>query len=44
MKQSEHFLENAEYCAQMAENAPDEPTQIAKPPGRLSCDSLRDPA
>ena len=26
MKQSEHFLENAENCAQMAERAPDEPT------------------
>jgi hypothetical protein len=26
MKQSQHFLENAENCAQMAERAPDEPT------------------
>jgi ATP/maltotriose-dependent transcriptional regulator MalT len=26
MKQSEHFLENAENCAQLAERAIDEPT------------------
>jgi hypothetical protein len=26
MKQSQHFLENAENCAQLAERAPDEPT------------------
>ncbi|MFB9264174.1 hypothetical protein ACFFWD_13485 [Bradyrhizobium erythrophlei] len=26
MKQSQHFLENAENCAQLAEHAPDEPT------------------
>jgi hypothetical protein len=26
MKQSQHFLENAENCAQLAEGAPDEPT------------------
>jgi hypothetical protein len=26
MKQSQHFFENAENCAQMAERAPDEPT------------------
>jgi hypothetical protein len=26
MKQSEHFLENAENCAQLAERAPDTPT------------------
>jgi hypothetical protein len=26
MEQSQHFLENAENCAQMAERAPDEPT------------------
>jgi ATP/maltotriose-dependent transcriptional regulator MalT len=26
MKQSEHFLENAENCAQLAEHAADEPT------------------
>jgi hypothetical protein len=26
MKQSEHFLENAENCAQLAERATDEPT------------------
>jgi hypothetical protein len=26
MKQSEHFLENAENCAQLAEQATDEPT------------------
>jgi hypothetical protein len=27
MKQSEHFLENAENCAQLAERAQDEPTR-----------------
>jgi hypothetical protein len=27
MKQSQHFLENAENCAQLAERAPDEPTR-----------------
>jgi hypothetical protein len=27
MKQSKHFLENAENCAQLAERATDEPTQ-----------------
>jgi hypothetical protein len=26
MKQSQHFLENAENCAKMAERAPDEPS------------------
>jgi hypothetical protein len=26
MKQSQHFLENAENCAQLAERAADEPT------------------
>ncbi|MDB5578105.1 MAG: hypothetical protein JWR80_3281, partial [Bradyrhizobium sp.] len=26
MKQSQHFLENAENCARMAERAPDEPS------------------
>jgi ATP/maltotriose-dependent transcriptional regulator MalT len=26
MKQSQHFLENAENCAQLAERATDEPT------------------
>ena len=26
MKQSQHFLENAENCAQLAERAKDEPT------------------
>ena len=26
MKQSQHFLENAENCAQLAESASDEPT------------------
>jgi hypothetical protein len=26
MKQSEHFIENAENCAQLAERAADEPT------------------
>jgi hypothetical protein len=26
MKQSQHFMENAENCAQLAELAPDEPT------------------
>jgi hypothetical protein len=26
MKQSKHFLENAENCAQLAERATDEPT------------------
>ena len=26
MKQSQHFLENAENCAQLAERASDEPT------------------
>jgi hypothetical protein len=26
MKQSKHFLENADNCAQLAERAPDEPT------------------
>ena len=26
MKQSEHFRENAENCAQLAERAPDKPT------------------
>ena len=40
MRQSQQFLENPENCAQLAEYTPDEPTQIAKPPGRLSCDSL----
>jgi hypothetical protein len=27
MKQSQHFLDNAENCAQLAERAPDEPTR-----------------
>ena len=27
MKQSKHFLENAENCAQLAERASDQPTQ-----------------
>jgi hypothetical protein len=27
MKQSQHFLENAENCAQLAERATDEPTR-----------------
>ena len=27
MKQSQHFLENAENCAQLAEREPDEPTR-----------------
>ena len=27
MKQSQHFLENAENCAQLAERASDEPTR-----------------
>jgi len=27
MKQSQHFLENAENCAQLAERAADEPTR-----------------
>jgi hypothetical protein len=27
MKQSQHFLESAENCAQLAERAPDEPTR-----------------
>jgi hypothetical protein len=27
MKQSQHFLENAENCAQLAEQATDEPTR-----------------
>jgi hypothetical protein len=27
MKQSQHFLENAGNCAQLAERAPDEPTR-----------------
>jgi hypothetical protein len=27
MKQSQHFLENAEKCAQLAERTPDEPTR-----------------
>jgi hypothetical protein len=40
MRQSQQFLETADNCAQMAENAPDEPTQIAKPLRQLSCDSL----
>ena len=37
MKQSQHFLENAENCAQLAERATDEPpmstTSEWKPPG-----------
>lgn len=28
MKQSEHFLENAENCAQLAERATDHPTHL----------------
>jgi hypothetical protein len=28
MKQSQHFLDNAENCAQLAERATDEPTQM----------------
>ena len=27
MKQLQHFLDNAENCAQLAERAPDEPTR-----------------
>jgi hypothetical protein len=27
MKQSQHFLENAENCAKLAERVPDEPTR-----------------
>ena len=28
MKQSQHFLENAENCAQLAERATDQPTHL----------------
>lgn len=28
MKQSEHFLENADNCAQLAERATDQPTHL----------------
>ena len=44
MKQSQHFLDNAENCAQLAERATDEPTHLRYKRMEAAWRALRMPA